>query len=158
MIAKVNLHDLAQELQIQTDGWKGFLHTPTGEFVGLQDEALSAAEEGTPDEDFADWEQEEIELAKRIIETDEYIALPSKWDIHEHSMMENFCFSIENEKMRDVFFDAISGNGAFRRFRDLAERAGVMKDWYKFRDEAYEEFGKKWCERNEIPYTNEPRK
>jgi hypothetical protein len=158
MTARVNLHDLAQELQIQTDGWNGFLHKPTGEFVGLQDEALSAAEEGTSDEEFADWEQEEIELAKRIIETDEYIALPSKWDIHEYNMMEDFCLAIENEKMRDVFLHAIRGKGAFRRFRDLAERAGVMKNWFEFRDEAYEEFAKEWCEKNDIPYTNEPRK
>ncbi len=158
MTAKVNLADLAEEMQAQSEGWHPFLHKPTGELVGVTDEMLSGADEDASLDDYPEWEREGIELAKRINETDEYIALPSKWDIHEYSMMEDFCLSIENEKMRDVFLQAIRGKGAFRRFRDLADRFGLIDDWYKFRDEAYEEFAKEWCEENDIPYTNEPQK
>ncbi len=157
-LAKVNLKELAQELQVQSEGYHGFLHKPTGELVGVTDEMFAAAEDDVLLDDYPEWEREGIELAKRINETDGYIRLPGKLDIHEYSMMEDFCLSIEDEKTRNLFLRGIRGKGAFGRFRDFAETYGLMDDWYGFRDEAYEEFAKNWCEENDIAYTNERQK
>ena len=48
--------------------------------------------------------------------------------------------------------DAIRGSGAFRRFKSMADRHGLIEDWYNFRDEAYEEIAKGWLEEHEIAY------
>lgn len=50
-----------------------------------------------PIEDFPEWEHENIKAAKEILETDDYISLPAKFDIHEYAIMEQFCLSINDD-------------------------------------------------------------
>jgi hypothetical protein len=56
--------------------------------------------------------------AKEVISSDDYLPLPSKFDIHEYHIMEEFCYSVVDEKIRRVLSDKIRGSGAFRRFKD----------------------------------------
>lgn len=84
---------------------------------------------------------------------DDYLPLPTKFDIHEYSIMERFCRSREDDEMRDDLCDAIRGRGAFRRFKDSIHEHGIADDWYKYRDEALREIAIEWCEENGIPYT-----
>jgi hypothetical protein len=116
-------------------------------------EEMSAAEDDEPLEDYPDWQQEIIKAAKEIEnETGDYIQLPTKFDIHEYSIMERFCLSLDDPKMSEIFYNLIKGGGAFGRFKNAIHRYDIADDWYKFRNEAYEEIAIDWCRENDIEF------
>lgn len=86
---------------------------------------------------------------------DDYIPLPSSFDIHEYHIMERFCLSITDDKLRDTMSGSIRGRGAFRRFKDNMRRYNIEEDWYKYRDEALKQIAIEWCEENDIDFTDE---
>lgn len=91
-------------------------------------------------------------IAQEVLSEDYYISLPSQFDIHEYSIMEKFCLSINDDNLQDIMYSSIKGNGAFRRFKDNIHRYHIAEDWYKYRDEAIKQIAIEWCEDNEIRY------
>ncbi len=80
------------------------------------------------------------------------IMLPSKYEIHEYSMMEDFIETIDDVKLYNQLRIAITGPGAFRRFKDTCINFEIIEDWYKFRDKKYREIAINWCRENNIDY------
>jgi len=150
---RVKLSDIIEGLEFQSDEQSSFLNLTTGEVVPITDEELRAAENDEPLEDFPDWQHDVIRMAKDIVETDHYLPLPDRFEIHEYQIMERFCLSVDDEDMRDDLCDAIRGRGAFRRFKDRMQLYGLADDWYRYRDEALREIAIAWCEEHGIPYT-----
>jgi len=89
------------------------------------------------------------------LETDDYISLPSKFDIHEYEIMERFCLSITDDEIRERMYRSIKGSGAFRRFKDNIQRNNRVEDWYKYREEAIKQIAIDWCEENDIEFTEQ---
>ncbi len=80
------------------------------------------------------------------------IMLPSKYEIHEYSMMEDFIETIDDVKLYNQLCIAITGPGSFRRFKDTCINFEIIEDWYKFRDKKYREIAINWCRENNIDY------
>ena len=150
---QVKLKDIIEGLEFQADEWFSYLNTTTGEVVSVTTEELRAAEEEAPLEDFPEWQHEAIRIARDIVETDHYLQLPDRFEIHEYSIMERFCLSVDDEDMRDDLCDAIRGRGAFRRFKDRMQVYGMAEEWYQNRDAALREIAIAWCEAHGIAYT-----
>lgn len=154
---RVKLSAIIDALDFQLDESSSYLNKETGEVVTLMAEEFRAAEE--EDESLKDLyglEEEGIETARDILADErnmKYIALPSKFDIHEYGIMERFCLSIEDEDVSESLYRAIKGRGAFRRFKDNIHRYGIAEDWYKYRDEAIRQIAIDWCEENEINFS-----
>lgn len=127
---KVKLDDVIQVLEIVGEDVHSFYNVKTGEI-----ETIFTELDGTDvlDEYFYD---------------DDYIGMPSKFDIHEYSMIEAFAYSKDNDEL----IYAIKGRGAFRRFKDTAIRLGLIDEWYQFRDQRYKKVAIEWCEYNGIEY------
>jgi hypothetical protein len=140
-------------MDFQSDEQSSFLNLTTGEVVAITDEELRAAEEDTPLEDFLEWQHDAIRIAKDIVETDHYLPLPDRFEIHEYQIMGRFCLSVDDEDIRDDLCNAIRGRGAFRRFKDRVQVYGIAEEWYRYRDEALREIAMAWCEEYGIPYT-----
>jgi Uncharacterised protein family (UPF0158) len=153
MAVQVKLKDIIEGLDFQSDEQSSFLNLTTGDVVSITDEELHAAENEEPLDDFPEWQYDAIRIAKDIVETDHYLALPDRFEIHEYQIMERFCLSIDDEDMRDDLCDAIRGRGAFRRFKDRMQVYGMAEEWYRYRDEALREIAKAWCEEHGITYT-----
>lgn len=154
MAVTVKLSDIVEGMEMQTDEMRSFLNKENSAVFSITDEELRAAENEEPLEKFPQWQRESIETAIEILETDNYIKLPSKFDIHEYSIMEKFCLSLEDEDLSDLLYNSIKGSGAFRRFKDNIHRRGIAEEWYKFRDEALKKIAIEWCEENDIRYTD----
>jgi hypothetical protein len=153
MEIRVKLSDIIEGLESQSDESSSFLDKRNGEVVLMTDYAMRAAEENEPFEDVPDWEKELVSIAKEILaDTGDYIQLPTKYDIDEYSIMENFCMSLERKEIGDILYDLISGSGAFRRFKDAAYKYGVEDEWYKYRDNAMKELAIEWCRQNDIEF------
>jgi hypothetical protein len=153
MAVQVKLKDIIEGLAFLTDEGTSYLNTTTGEVVSITDEELRAAEEDEPLEDFPEWQHDAIRIAKDIVETDHYLPLPDRFEIHEYSIMERFCLSVDDDDLRDDLCDAIRGRGAFRRFKDSIQAYGIAEEWYRYRDAALREIAMAWCEEHGIPYT-----
>jgi len=155
MAIRVKLDDIIEGLEFQSDESSWFLNKKTGEVVLINDYEMRAAEEGDPIEDFPDWEQDQVRIAREITaETGQYIPLPSKYEIDEYSIMERFCMSLDNQKISDILCDLISGSGAFRRFKDAIYRYEIEDEWHSYRSDALKEIAIEWCRENNIEIEN----
>jgi hypothetical protein len=159
MAVPVKLRDIVDSISFQTDETSYYLNKETGDVTLLTDQEFRAAEEenGSSRELYG-LEDEQIEIAKDILadaRQQKYIALPDKFDIHEYSIMERFCLSIEDEAISDSLYRTIKGRGAFRRFKDAIYRYGVADDWYQYRDNAMRDIAMDWCEENAIEYSED---
>ena len=153
MAIRVKLDEIIEGLEFQSDESSSFLNKKTGEVVLITDEELNAVEENEPVEDFPDWQQDQVRIAKEIIaETGDYISLPTKFDIHEYSIMEQFCLSLDDTEMCNIFCDLIRGGGAFRRFKNAIHEYDIADEWYSYRNKALKEIAIEWCRENNIEF------
>ena len=153
MTIQVKLQDILEGMDFQSDEQSSFLNLTTGAVVAITDEELRAAEHDEALEDFPEWQHDQIRIAREMLETDHYLPLPDRFEIHEYQIMERFCLSVDDEDMRDDLCDAIRGRGAFRRFKDRMQWYGMAEEWYRYRDAALREIAVAWCEAHGIPYT-----
>ena len=154
----VNLKDIVDEMEIQVDEYYKYLNKETGAIVTISKEELGIAEESEEEDDFSqypDWQQDSIKEALDVLlNWDDYVELPDKWEINEYDIMEDFCLSIKDNKISNALYAAIKGRGAFRRFKDSICTYGIEDNWYKFRDLTLRNIAIKWCKDNEITYSD----
>src|SRR6266446_10757652 len=127
MTVPVKLKDIIEGLEFLTDEGSSYLNTVTGEVVYATTEELRAAEEAQPLEDFPEWQHDAIRIARDIIETEHYLPLPDRFEMHEYQIMERFCLSREDDDLCDDLCNAIRGRGAFRRFKDRVQAYGIAE-------------------------------
>ena len=153
MAIRVKLNEIIEGLEFQSDESSSFLDKTTGKVVLISEYEISAAEDGDPIEDFPDWEQDLVRIAKEIVdETGNYIDLPTKFDIDEYSIMEKFCLSLNDSEMSDNLYSSIKGSGAFRRFKDAINEYDIADDWYKYRNDVLKEIAIEWCKEKGIEF------
>jgi hypothetical protein len=113
-------------MEFQPNDGGAHLNKKTGEILIFSDDAIQAAEYGDPEENFFGGPEEEIEEAKQYLENEQdYISLPSKFDIHEYAIMERFCETLHDDRMANELYRCLKGRGAFRRFKDAVHRYGA---------------------------------
>jgi len=153
MPATVLLKDIVDALEMQFDESSSFLDLDTGQVEIVSHELLGEAEEsGDEEPDLPDWQTGEWEVAKRIVSSDRFVKLPTKFDIHEWSIMEEFAYSMESDAIQADLLNALHGRGAFRFFKDTVRRHGIEQDWFQFRDEALRDIAIDWCEEHRIKW------
>jgi hypothetical protein len=155
MTISVSLDELIDALEEVSESQFGFLDRETGEIYFVSQDALSLSEAESESESesesdsifpLADWQKEEVELARRIQSSDRYLALPGRWEVNEWNIMAEFCDQITRADIRARFADSIRGRGAFRRFKDQLGHFGLWDQWNKFRRHAFGEIMREWCE------------
>ena len=166
MAVVVSLRDLVDELQMLSHESYAYLNKETGKVISISNDDFSMLEninddefEVENDDELAENSDSEIDFfqeVKKIAESDDdYVKLPSSFDIHEYEIMERFCLSIANARISNALLDKIRGSGAFRRFKDTIYRYGIENDWFKYKDEAYKEMAISWLESHGFAYVDD---
>jgi len=150
MAVSVLLDDIIEGMEAQSDTSKSFLNKITGIVVFITDEELGYAEEPDDPDSLPEWQKEMVETAREILETDHYIQLPDQFDINEYEMMERFCLSLTDRKLRETMYRSIKGSGAFKRFKKNIHRFDLADEWYDYRDNLMRELAREWCEENGV--------
>lgn len=152
MPATVRLRDIVDALEMQFEESASFLDLETGHVETVSRDLLREAEDSSSDEelDLPEWQEQEWEIAKRIVSTDRFPPLPSKFDVHEWEIMHDFSRSVESGTIRAELLDAIRGRGAFRSFKDAIRRHRIEEAWFAFRTDALRQIAREWCEENDI--------
>ena len=152
---KIKLDDLIGEMELQFDEVSTYYNKATGEFVSIEDSFFSAVE----NEDYgllgdADWVKKALKEAEDVLynNPDNYIPIPSKYEINEYNMMKRFSIYMVDDEISDILLNAISGRGAFRMFKNEIYRLGIEEEWYKYRYEKYKELAIEWCEEHGLEY------
>ena len=155
----VLLSDVVSEMESIADEWNSFVNRETGEVVGLLSDAFRGAEDRAAGEEpagyYGDADAEMIDLAMKIEFSDQsasYEQLPDKFEIHEWSIMRDFCDSVENDSHRSQLLDAIHGSGAFRHFKSTIARLEIRDDWFRYRDAVIEQKAIDWLDSHNIAW------
>ena len=156
MVVMIKLSDIIDSMEFQPDESTAFLNRETGEVATISDEAFQAVENNEPLDDFPKQQQDAIKAAGKILESEDYIPLPTKFDIHEYAIMERYCLSIPDDKLSDKLYQSIkSRSGALRRFNDNIYRHDLAEKWFRYRRLEIKEMAIEWCEENGLSYKDE---
>lgn len=149
----VKLQSIIEELEMQFEESRTFLNLKTGEIISITSDDLRAAEDEEPYDHLPDWQQENRIVAIDVCENfEKYKELPTKYEVNEYEIMEDFCLTLNNQRKRDNLLNAIKGKGAFRRFKDKIIDFDIEEQWYSFRDERLKEIAIEWCQDNNVNY------
>jgi hypothetical protein len=153
MSIQVKLKDIVEEMEIQFEESRSLLNIKTGEIVLVTSDDLRAAEDEKPIDHLPDWQQENIMLANDVVENFEnYIELPTKYEVNEYEIMEDFCLKVSDRRKQESLLRAIKGKGAFRRFKDKVIDFEIEDQWYSYRDECFKQIAIEWCQNNNVNY------
>lgn len=133
---KVKLSEIIDAIEMTDRESEYFLDKQTGEIVWINEIAM---------------EREEWEEACDTLDEHGFYRLPTSFDINEYSIMEDFVYSLPKSQCERLA-RAISGRGAFRRFKGSIRQMGIEEQWYEYQGDAYKRMAIKWCEENEIEY------
>jgi hypothetical protein len=93
---------------------------------------------------------EEEELPDDLEESDKYLAIPDKYELH---LGKPLALAFAREFL-PAYFDEVrhmfSKRGAYRRFRDFLLRRNALDQWYEFEERATDRALREWCEVNSI--------
>ncbi|OIP92460.1 MAG: hypothetical protein AUK24_01505 [Syntrophaceae bacterium CG2_30_49_12] len=153
------LSDLIEALEFDSSMHIMYFDRQTGRVVSVDRDVMSGVEEGDEEQlqGLPDWQKEEVEIAQAVCDDngERFISAPDKFEFHEYRHMERFIETVENEKAAEALWRAIRGRGAFRYFKDTAERLGLLERWFRYRDEAMKEFVIVWAEANNVPFDDD---
>ena len=169
----ISLRDMVDEMQTLSHERDAYLKKSTGKVITIRDDDFDfvrsmdeifedndedgdEVESNYDSSDNSDLEAEFYQDVKNVMEfDDDYLKLPTKFDIHEYEIMERFCLSVSDEKISDVLLSKIRGSGAFRKFKDTIYRYGIEEDWFRFKHQAYKEIAISWLESHGFEYIDD---
>ena len=127
----VTIKVLLSEIALAIDyGQECFLDMDTGEIVSHSD-------------DFDDCSDEDENRKLKCIFFDYNVG---------YRAMECFIDGLEDERKAEKLLRAISGKGAFGKFRAALDAMDMLDEWYAFKDEFMLEKARKWCRDEGIEY------
>lgn len=155
MTLPVKLKDVVDTFDEAGDEVSHYLDKRSGEIFLITVEELSAAEEDEPLTDYPEWQRESLLKAREILASDDFVQLPTQFDIHEYSIMERFAIEYEDRRTSAELLRSIKGKGAFRRFKNTLLDLDIQDAWYEFRRQEFEQIAIEWLEDEKIPYTQD---
>ena len=133
---KIEISKIADEFEMISDETHVFYNRETGEFDYYND--------------FIDMEDDPEKF-----EDDAWIAAPSQRNINEYDIMVNFAETVSDPRKNELLSIALTGRGAFRRFKDTLYRVELRDEWFEYKRKAYIKIAREWCEENDIEYIDD---
>jgi hypothetical protein len=152
MAVVISLQDVVAVMDVPSDEITSYLDPETGEIASISEDECSLLESGDSEHDLQNGERELLHNLREILESDHWLALPDRFEIHEWSIMERFSRSREDEYHREELLDAIHGTGAFRLFHRTIDRLGIRDERYQYRGAAFEQIAREWLESHGLRY------
>jgi hypothetical protein len=155
MAVIVSLHDVVTEMDVFSDEHTAYINRRTGELITVTHEELALAENPEAAAEAPQWQQELLPKVREVLESEDFLPLPTKFEIHAWAIMERFARSVTNPTESDELLDALHERRAFRRFKDALQRLELTEEWYRYREAALAEIAVEFLEANGIVYSRE---
>src|SRR3954469_22254848 len=142
MATAVLIQEIVEAIDFASDEMSSFVNTASGQVRTVTHEELALAEEQEPD--VPDWQRQAIDEAKEVIDSDEWVELPSKVDIHEWQIMDEFAQGLSDLPARADLRNSLRGQGAFRHFKATLRRLDLEDAWFQHKRKALEDIARSW--------------
>lgn len=136
----IPLKQVIQAIEEANEVFTSFWDTKTGKTVYLADPLMTG-------------ETDDALSAEMENEPERFLRFPTKYEIRQYRIMEDFIDQIPPGKAQDELAYAIRGKGAFRRFKQSVRFHGLEQRWYDYLAQAYREFAIRWCAEEGLEYT-----
>ena len=133
---KVRLSEILDTFDEMSETTSHYLDLETGEIVCI-DRMLM--------------EPSEIQELYEQLDEHDCCQLPGERDLREYDTMEAFVDTLERKAHRQLAA-AISGRGAFRRFKEGIRELGIEDAWYSYLEKSRRQKAIDWCEENDLEW------
>ena len=127
---KVKLSEIIDAIDFTDDSTSYYLDMKTGEIVMINDMIM---------------DRSECEALSDQLDEHGCYELPDQHEIDDYGTMERFIATLTSQAAGRLS-RAISGRGAFRRFKDMVQEMGIEDQWYAFEEDAHRKLAIRWCE------------
>ena len=142
----VDLNELIEALDLQSDFLSFFLDKDKGEIITLTEDEIAEVEEGK-----FSLKDECLVFAKEVLSNAErYIELP--WNLDKKKMMEEFCLSVDNEASKEALLELIESADAFGHFNTAVHLYQVEEAWLEYIHGVFKVIAIEWCKENDLEY------
>ncbi len=155
MAVTVSLRRVVDELEAQTDDCTAYLNRETGDLCTIQEEEAVLVEDAVDVDKRPHWQRDEVARVREVLESEDWLPLPTRFDIHEWAIMDEFSRSIDDSDLRGELQNAIRGVGAFRCFNDAIHRRGIHESWYSYKTAALGQIAADWLDGHGISYARD---
>jgi hypothetical protein len=125
----IKLSELIEALEYDSDEHVTRVDLQNGSVVMVDLSLFEVVEEGDEERlsDLPDWQKEQVEIARAIVANsgERFVEAPDKFEFHEYRHMEWFISTVEDTEAAEQLWRAIKGKGAFRYFKDTANRLEI---------------------------------
>ena len=136
----IKLEQVIEAIEMSDDFFTSFWDTKTGETVYSADPLLNG-------------ETDEVLAAEIENDPKRFLRFPTKYEIHEYRIMENFIEQLSPGKVQSDLSYSIRGKGAFRRFKESIRYHGLEQQWYDYLEKAYRDIAVRWCTEEGLAYS-----
>lgn len=151
--APVSVAKIFAEIELLREDNTLYVNRSTGEVRVVDHEYLpDEEEEEEAHGDEPEWMRERRAEGGEVTSSPEWVALLDRFDLDEYDVMKRFANRRAGPAASRDLLDALSGRGAFGRFRDVIYRRGLQQEWESYREEQFSEAIRFELEQNEIPY------
>lgn len=134
---QIKIEDIIDVIEMMDQHSEAFLNEKTGEIEWINEMSMS---------------QTEIAEIYDRLEEDGFYRLPTQYDIDEYNIIEDFIVNLPHSREKEELSEAITGTGAYGRFKDTLEELGLADDWYDFQGAAFKRLAEDWCIDNQVEF------
>ena len=134
----INLNELIEALDLQSEFLVFFLDEKTGEILTLTGEEVASGKSDP--------------VAHEIVTSDRYIPLPT--DLDKKGMMMEFASKVEDEEIQKDLLQGIDDEGAFSRFNVAAHMHQVEGLWLPFIQKKLKDRAIAFCKEHGVRYVD----
>jgi hypothetical protein len=143
----IAVEDLVDALAAQPRGACTYIKPETAEILTLTDDDLVFIEE-------TDGQRESAGAAVRarqerlleIVESEDWLQLPDRFEIHDWAIMESFVATLEAPDLQEHLLEVLHGPGALRIFPQVMEHLGLFDAWNRHHRKAMTSIAREWLE------------
>lgn len=146
--SNIDINELIDPFEMDNYFERSFINTLTGEVINLTEGEVFLE---TEDEDFLNEEDIDDEEFDVLI-PDHFLSLPDKYEINKFGMMEDFCNTVENQKIQQHLCNSLGGKGSFGRFMATLQAHDIEDDWHYYLHNRLKEFSIEFCKMHNLQY------
>lgn len=148
---KVSLKAVADGIELHDDEINCYIDLQSGEveFITSEEMMMFENDEGERGGAGNDIERN-AQIRAYLDNPNNYLQLPSKYDLNEYRIMEDFINTLADEAQRLEMQHCIQGKGAFSRFKRGLDQFDLRGAWFAFKAAKIRSFAEAWCKDNDL--------
>ena len=127
------IQKIADDIDVLPDGWTSYLNRSTGEVYSLSDDDVFLIEDDLDDDSLPKWQLDELPKIREVLEGDAWVQLPSAFEVHEWSIMNDFSLLLPTRVYETNYSIPFTAKERFEILRRRLVDAELRNDGFSLR-------------------------